>query len=353
MPKSPDVVPESQDVVPRPPDIVPESQDVVPKPPDYIETRDEMPGTSSGETVSLSDIVSNMSTAEKTAVRTLKVNSNVRDLAGIEEFTNLERLDLKEAVKLETVDLRGNSSVKSVDVSGNVAVKTLTLTGSRVETLDAHGCENLEAVNVSGCETLRTLDVSATPITSLNAENCTVLEVIDCSDCRLEELKLSGCENLNVLNCSNNSLHMLDAYMFGRLSELLCYNQRITGWRIGRVFSFVEQFAGLLAAADDEADSGVENIINLKAWDADGNEITAEYDSETGTAIFGGIPEKIAYDYVTGFEDVLMDVTIFTVENVDEGGTRFNTSSGGCNVGISLSVLAAWILLKMLKRKRE
>ena len=307
-----------------------------------------MPDTSSGGTVSLSDIVSNMTTAEKTAVRTLKVNSNVSDLAGIEEFTNLERLDLKEAVKLETVDLRGNSSVKSVDVSGNVAVKTLTLTGSRVETLDAHGCENLEAVNVSGCETLRTLDVSATPITSLNAENCTVLEVIDCSDCRLEELKLSGCENLNVLNCSNNRLHMLDAYMFERLSELLCYNQRITGWRIGRVFSFVEMFTGLVNASAS-TDSGVENIINLKAWDADGKEIPAEYDRDTGTATFGGLPREITYDYITGFGDVKMDVTVSAEKSGIEG---VGPNGGGCNTEFAFSVFTMGIVITLFRKKR-
>ncbi|MBR0248845.1 MAG: hypothetical protein IJQ70_07720, partial [Synergistaceae bacterium] len=86
------------------------------------------------------------------------------------------------------------------------------------------------------------------------------------------------------------------------------------------------------------------------AWDAEGDEITVAYDPDTGTAKFGGIPEKVAYDYVTGFEDVLMDVTIFTVEDVDE---ECNSSSGGCNAGFSLSLLTVGMLLKMLNRKRE
>ena len=113
-----------------------------------------------------------MTPEEKLAVTTLKVNANIRDLAGLEEFTNLERLDLTEALSLETVDLRGKSSVKSVDVSGNTAVKTLPLTGSNVETLDASGCRSLVEVNVAGCE------------------------------------------SLTVLHCSNNSLYRLDVYMF-------------------------------------------------------------------------------------------------------------------------------------------
>ena len=314
---SPDIVPKSPDISP---DVVPKSDDippeVVPNPPDSIST-DDPSGSGSG-TISLTDIVRNMTPEQKAAVKTLKVNSNVRDLTGLEEFTNLERLDLKEAVSLETVDLRDNSAVKSVDVSGNIALKTLTLTGSKVETIDASGCENLEEVNVAGCGTLRTLDVSSTPITSLNAEDCTGLEVLDCSDCRLVELNITGCESLNVLDCHNNRLHMLDAYKLRRLDELICFNQRITSWRIGRVFSFVEQFAGMIASEETESqDSGIENIINLKAWDVEGNEISAEYDPDTGTATFEGEPVKIAYDYVTGFENVKMDVTVFAAE--DEG----------------------------------
>ena len=348
VPRPPDVVPKSPDVVPKSPDISP---DVVPKPPEYVETKDEEPPNSGTGTISFTDIVRNMTPEQKAAVKTLKVNSNVRDLTGLEEFTNLERIDLKEAASLETVDLSGNSTVKSVDVSGNTALKTLTLTGSKVETLDASGCENLAEVNVAGCETLRTLDVSSTPITRLDAEDCTGLEVLDCSDCRLVELNITGCESLNILDCHNNSLHMLDAYMFGRLSELICYNQRITGWRFGRVFSFMEKFAELFASDETESPPFIENVTNLKAWDADGSEITAEYDPDTGTATFGGIPEKITYDYVTGFGDVRMDVTVFAAEAENE--VRGVGPYGGCNTEFALSVFMMGIVVTMLRRKRE
>lgn len=296
----------SAETVPKPPDHIPKSDeispDVVPKPPDEIST--------------LADALNCMTPEQRAAVTTLKIGANVTDLTGLEDFTSLERLDLTEAVGLETVDLSGNSTVKIVDASGN-----------------------------SG---LRVLDVSNTQIMSLNVENCTGLEVLDCSNCRLEELKLSGCESLSVLDCHNNRLHRLDVEMLERLDVLICHNQQITGWQIGREFSFEE-----FIASDYGNGTGIENVINLKAWDAEGNEIAAEYDPDTGAAKFGGIPEKVAYDYVTGFEDVLMDVTIFTAGNVDDEGVRLSSSSGGCNAGISLSVLAVGILLKMLKRKRE
>ncbi|MBQ6002056.1 MAG: hypothetical protein IJL18_04305, partial [Synergistaceae bacterium] len=307
IPKSPDVVPESPDVVPESedvsPDVVPKSDDVAPTAQTTIYTGNI--GTGAG-TRTLAEAVRNMTAEQKAAVKVLKVDAGITSLEGLEEFTNLERLDLTEALSLETVDLRGNSSVKSVDVSGNTALKSLTLTGSKVETLDASGCESLVEVNVAGCESLKSLNVKNTPITSLNAEGCKGLEVLDCSECRLETLNLSGCESLNVLDCHDNRLNKLDAYTFAKLDELICYNQNIAGVKVGREFSFLE-FFGNVSASDNEAnDSGVENVINIRAWDSSGNEITAKYDIDTGIAIFGGVPAKIAYDYITGFNGVNM-----------------------------------------------
>ncbi len=67
-----------------------------------------------------------------------------------------------------------------------------------------------------------------------------------------------------MIDCSNNWLQRLDAYMFARLRELECRNQRITGWIIGRVFSFAEHFVNISAADEGSisGDTGVENVMN-------------------------------------------------------------------------------------------
>lgn len=349
IPKPPDKVPKSEDispeVIPKPPDISP---DVVPKPPDTVDTGGNGAGTSA---VSLAEIVRNMTAEQKSAVKVLKVNANVTDLTGLEEFTNLERLDLKEAVRLETVDLSGNSSVKSVDISGNMALKTLTLTGSKVEVLDVSSCENLVELNVAGCETLRLLNVSYTPIKTLNVEGCTGLEVLNCSHCGFEDLTLTGCVSLNILDCSYNNLHRLDVYMLARLNELKCEHQTVDGPAIGLVLDMAQYFDGISASSLNEAnDSGVENVINLRAFDSSGREISAEYDRDTGIARFGEIPAKMTYDYITGFEDVNMDVTVFAAER---GGIRgVGSNSGGCNAEFALSVLLTGLVLAMLRKKR-
>lgn len=347
VPKPPDP-PETET---NPPDISPDiSPDVVPKS-TQIDTNDFMPTDSGNGPISLADILRNMTPEEKSAVTTLKVNGNIKDLTGLEEFTNLERLDLTEALSLETVDLRGNSSVKSVDVSGNTAVKSLTLTGSKVETLDASGCESLVEVNVAGCESLKSLNVKNTPITSLNAEGCKGLEVLDCSECRLETLNLSGCESLNVLDCHDNRLNKLDAYTFAKLDELICYNQNIAGVKVGREFSFLE-FFGNVSASDNEAnDSGVENVINIRAWDSSGNEITARYDIDTRIAIFGGVPAKIAYDYITGFNGVNMDVTVFA--DGEEAVKGIRNESSGCKAVSIIPIFAFALVVTVIVRMRK
>ena len=319
----------------------------------YLETRTEDNGT---ETQSLSDIVSNMTPEQVEAVTTLKINTDISDLAGIEAFTNLQQLDLTEAVSLETVDLSGNTSIKSVDVSGNNAVKTLTLTGSNVETLDASGCESLEEVNVSGCDSLVSLDVSNTPITDLNAEDCKNLQYLDCSSCSINDLRLEGCDSLNILDCSNNRLPKLDAGTFKALNTLSCFNQNITGWIFGRTFSFVRQFMHVSAADDEEQTYGAENVTNLRAWDDSGNEITdIDYDPETGIAVFGSTPSKITYDYLTGFQGVNMDVTV-SGSPEEEDSTREATgpgASGGCNTGMAISwIIFAFVFGFMLIEKR-
>lgn len=299
IPKPPDEEP-PEEVPTESPDMrPPESPD---NPPEDIDRSGYLDTDSTESAGSISEILDGLTPEQIQAVRVLKVDGNITDLAGLEAFTNLERIDLTEAA-IGSADLRGLANLKSIDIAGNISIKSLNLSGTGIQTLDAKDCTNLEQLDVSGCTSLKTLDVSNTPVKTLNAEDCTSLEVLDCSNCRLEELNISGCESLNVIDCSNNRLHKLDAYMFNRLSELLCSNQQITGWRLGRVFSFLDYFGTGFSADDggNVSDSGAENITNIRAWDADGQEITAKYDPKTGSAEFSGVPVKLTYDYITGF----------------------------------------------------
>ena len=304
---------------------------------------------SGGETVintpaDLSELISGKSDEELQQIKTLTLDSNVKDLSGLEKLTNLEELDLTGANSLESINLSGNTSIKQLDLTGNTGVKTLDLSGSNIEILDAQECENLQELNIEGCENLTYLNVSSTDLTSLNVKDCANLTVLEFSSCNVNNLNLEGCKSLEYLNCGGNALTRLDASGFPVLQELLCANQVFNSWESSKIFT-----------ASISNDSG--KIINLKAWDVSGNIISADYDNESGQISFAGTPAKFSYDYVTGFEDVKMDVVIFAANPVsdndnNDSDTEINIpgSSGGCNAG--LSVLALILCWAAMSKKR-
>ena len=296
----------SAEVVPKPPDIPTPAppNEPAPDPPQNVQ---EYVDTGGGGTrvMTLNDVLKDMTPEQKAAVTTLKINGNITDLDGLSELINLKHLDLTEAVKLESIDLQGNTSITSVDITGNAS------------------------------------------IVSVNVKDCVNLEELYCSDCSIEELLLDGCNSLRELYCDNNSICKLDLYMLNNLVELDCSNQNVKGVKIGLVFSFEKFFSGEGVSVSDIQDYGVENVTNLCAWDSEGNEITADYNDEIGDVLFAVSPVKIAYDYITGFRDVKMDVTVFNESDIVD----LSPSGAGCDLGIILPMFIAIGALMFIKRK--
>ena len=188
---------------------------------------------------------------------------------------------------------------------------------------------------------------------TLNASGCTNLVSLDCSSCGLESINLDGCTSLNTLNIRDNALLMFDAENLANLQELICDTQIVYMESSGKIFSFREYFS---ASSFVSSAAGVENVKNLKAFDASGNETAAELDSVTGIASFGEEPSKIMYDYDTCFNSVMMDVTVYFTDSSTEDGTgdsvRVSSSSGGsCNSAFGLLTLSAGVILILLKRR--
>ena len=208
------------------------------------------------------------------------------------------------------------------------------------------GCDNLEEVNVEGCEELVSLNVSETSITSLNAKNCKNLSYLYCSSCDIRDLNIDGCEALNDLDCSNNHLARLNAYNFKNLSKLECRNQHIYGWPKSLTASLIELFKGLIVASDSVDESDVANVENLKAFDSSGNKISVDYDKESGDVKFSALPEKFTYDYITGFNNIKMDVTVSTASD-DFKPNTLGPDGGGCEVGFGILTMLS--LLSFIK----
>ena len=119
----------------------------------------------------------------------------------------------------------------------------------------------------------------------------------------------------------------------------LCDTQIVYMQSIGQNFALGEH---LSTASSVKSASVSDNVKNLNTFDAAGNEIAADFDSATGTMHFAAALDKVTYDYDTGFNGVMMDVTLYATENVASNG-------GDCNVAFGMTAMFA-VLLMLLKK---
>lgn len=112
-------------------------------------------------------------------------DANISDLAGIENFTSLKKLDCY------------NNQLTSLDLSQNLMLKELD-------------CHNNQ-------------------LTSLNVSQNTALTSIVCFDNQLTNLDVSQNTALATLGCSNNQLTSLDVSQNTALMQLYCNENQLTG----------------------------------------------------------------------------------------------------------------------------
>lgn len=338
--------------------------------------------------------------------------ANLSELvARLEGTIDLKTLDLSQVTgvselklmntTLESISLEGNQSIKEIQVTGSQTLTTLNLAGSKVKTVNVEGCSNLTMLNVEGAENLMVLNVKATKLTTLNVRNCAQLEVLEakgseylealdlegcvrlqyldvsetaitelnvsglvqlgtlyCASCRLEKLETEGCEKLQDVDCRNNRLTMLDASKFVNLGSLECSNQHVQNKPLSRLMNFLDFLFGrgrFSASAENADEDYALKVKNLRAYDEAGAEISVEYDPATGEAVFSATPLRLTYDYVTGFEDVMMDVEVTASESGDnpvEENVEVMPSSGGCGTVSGAEALLLMMLLGTLLYRR-
>ncbi|MBR0315657.1 MAG: InlB B-repeat-containing protein, partial [Synergistaceae bacterium] len=269
--------------------------------------------------------------ASVTEVKTL-------DLSQIEGVTEVK---LPATVAVEVLNVAGNKSVTKIEVQNNTSLQKIDLSESKVETVDVKGCTELTEIVLTNCDELQYLDVSETPITKLDTSNCEKLLSINCSSCDIVELNIDGCKKLSDLNCANNHLTMLDVSQF-LLKSLECEHQTVTGFRRKASFNILDILLRRLAefvTSDVNDDLGyVANVKDVTGIDENGNGFSpTSYDDETGEVVFSKAPVSIKYNYITGFEDKIMDVTVGTSGEEDNANAFTIGSSGsGCNVSWGL-----------------
>ena len=125
----------------------------------------------------------------------------IESLAGIEYFTNLERLNV---------------------MNNNLTQLTLTL--PKLKDIDCSG-NQLTSINLTGCPMLEDLDCSDNRLEQLNLDSNTALATLNCSKNLLTTLWLTSNLALRQLNCSNNLMLGIDLTVNTQLRNLnVTYN---------------------------------------------------------------------------------------------------------------------------------
>ncbi|MBQ7560915.1 MAG: putative Ig domain-containing protein [Synergistaceae bacterium] len=295
---------------------------------------------------SLADITNKLSQAEKELITEIDLNNNttIKDLAGITEFKNLSSLNAGGCESLKEVDVRGCNKLEYLDVSS---------------------CD-IEILLVDGCESLRELICGNNLIETLDLSTCPNLEVLDCQANNLSELNIESNNLLIEIDCSYNNLPALDIAesFFTLLNNLICNGQEISGVNAeldGDVYRININTLGNVSNSDIEISANPstsaimpDKIYNVKAYNNAGEEIIINYDSKTGIFESSQQPASIKYYYITGFENIDMDVTL-QITGEDPAPTPTPTpdnqftSGGGCNSAFGLISLMA---LAMFRRKK-
>ena len=262
--------------------------------------------------------------------------TKVADLTGIKHFTNLHELiacnnqittlDLSGMTKLEKLDVSGCTKLQSLKLAGCTALTALDASSCALTTLDLTGCtalktvacsyNKLTALDVSAAEKLTTLECSANHLTALDLSGHKALKVLTCSLNDLAALELTGCTALESLDCSDNALAALD------LSGCTALNATAQGdgKTANPILSpqYLPEQTGAVTDGQQctvylDAIVGKDNIGSVARVP------DANYDKQTGAAVYAKTPDYFTYQYDTGRKGLPSMAVYFEMQNMTTG----------------------------------
>jgi len=176
------------------------------------------------------------------------------DLIALEEIESLN-LSSKGLKNLSGIEVYSN--LKSLNCSGNpgltkIDVRKLT----KLERLECNRNAALTELNVTGLSNLWGLVCDQNQLTSLDLTGLSSLSQLNCEKNQLTELNLAGgLTSLEILNCHENKLTELDISMLPALNKLKCGNQSGNL----RLYMTEEQYSGMWETEKNYPD-------NSKVW---------------------------------------------------------------------------------------
>jgi len=145
-------------------------------------------------------------TSTLSAVTNLSIsNTTISDFSGLEDFTELNWLQLS-----------NNTNLTEIDFSKNTKLQYLYLDNNKLANLDV--TKNSELIILS---------FKNNAITSLDASKNTDLEVLNCSENLLTVLNVSNNPELKDLSCYSNQLVTLDLSTNTQLTLINCQNNKL------------------------------------------------------------------------------------------------------------------------------
>ena len=203
-------------------------------------------------------------------------------------WNNLTTLDLSHAPALQTVYCHTNA-LKKLELSGN----------GRLTLLDCEG-NDLAALDLSQTPQLQNLNCVDNDLAALDLSHNPRLQTLFCQGNRLAALDLSHTPALEKLYCASNCLTMLDLSGLKKLSTCFVGWQTSTGTVKEQNGKWVVDLASVV---------GRENLKNIAAV------YYGTWDPAAGTATFDYKPERVKYDYDTGYPDALLEVTLLLTQS--------------------------------------
>ena len=132
-------------------------------------------------------------------------NKGLKNLYGIEVYSNLKYLYCNDNPGLTKIDVRKLTKLETLRCERNAALTEL---------------------NVTGLSNLQVLNCEQNQLTELDLTGLSNLRTLSCSSNKLGELDLTGLTSLEIFYCNKNWLSSLDISMLPALTTLRCGSQK-------------------------------------------------------------------------------------------------------------------------------
>lgn len=166
-----------------------------------------------------------LSAKEISNITAINVNfkSNIRNLKGIEYFSELKSLSCLDLIKVESLDISSNNKLEYFSCEGSISIKELDVSENLALKHLNCGYTSISDIDLSNNINLTDLYLNRTGITSLNIQKNTALEVLNCIGIKkLSEIDVSKNPRLYYLEIGETNIKELDVSKNIALQSLFC-----------------------------------------------------------------------------------------------------------------------------------